>query len=354
MAWVVDETVVLSFGTSGKSLASGETGILPLVAEAVTAGTVLATGVSTKEGSSTGCDVRLIRVVGGANAAGNSGLTFPPHISSEASSQSFYVEPGSGGAIAIENLPDGLYDIVFAASRNVGFGDGGRVTQVTLEVGTASDTVETFSAENPASGSVTPHVTFSNVAPASGIIQVGYVATANFAYMGAIAFTFKGAGTNTYSYTGSGGLAAFGSSAVSKAKSSVGAGGAVFAGAAAVSRSRVPVISGGLTAGGSSAVTRTKVYQSGGGLVAGGSAATSLTGPSIYSYTGSGGMAAAGVAAISRVKVFVSSGGGVFGGSAIHSGGVPVVSSPGRTMRIEPEARTLSVEADIRILRIAA
>ncbi len=196
-AWPIGETIVVSFGTSTKSLASGEVGIRPLVAESVTAGTVVATDMTTREGTTTDSDLRLVRVVGGANAAGNTSLSLSPFISTQSMGESFYIEPGAGGAFAFENLPDGTYDIIFAASRNVGAGDGGRVTRVDIEVGSASDVTETFTAENPSSGSTAQHVTFTGVTPASGVIRLGYFALVNFGYMGAIAITFNGAGGGT-------------------------------------------------------------------------------------------------------------------------------------------------------------
>lgn len=197
----VGETILVSFGTTGKTVAADTNPVLVVSQSNMTAGTVYSGNLKEKAGQTlTGVSLVSVRPFASFNNAGNSALSLAPHISGAMMSQSLFVgtSPPSGptaddAAVKFVGLPAGTYDIVAAGSRNVA-SDGKRTTNVAVEVGTGSVLSGSYNAANPASGGEAPNCVFTAVSPVGGEIQLRVQRpvtndTTYFGYLGALAIT---------------------------------------------------------------------------------------------------------------------------------------------------------------------
>jgi len=145
--------------------------------------------------------------------------------------------------------------------------------------------------------------------------------------------------TQSYSYTGSGGMTLSGAAAKVKVRALAAAGGATFGGASTVAKKRTYTPSGGLQHGGAATAARAracsaaggcnfagaaarakiKVAAGVGGVVFAGSAPYSTSGTQQYSYTASGGATLSGASACVKKRVAAAAGGFAFGGAAAMS-----------------------------------
>jgi hypothetical protein len=142
----------------------------------------------------------------------------------------------------------------------------------------------------------------------------------NVGYAAVIA-TFKiASGTQSYSYTASGGMTLGGTAARVKKITKAAAGGIVLSGAAPNARGFGYLPSGGMLLGGTALRLVKRPVVPSGGLQMGGAATVSFNaGTQTYSYTASGGMLLGGVAAVLRSLKYLPTGGIVLSGTAAIS-----------------------------------
>jgi len=133
------------------------------------------------------------------------------------------------------------------------------------------------------------------------------------------AWEFKSS-TQSYSYTGTGGVAFSGSAALLKSALRTPVGGIVFAGSSAKLSGIVRTPSGGMVLGGTSAEIRSRVsVPTGGVILSGTSPSQGNHNTQSVTWTPSGGIHFAGVASIIKSAIRSASGGLLFAGSAPYS-----------------------------------
>lgn len=132
-------------------------------------------------------------------------------------------------------------------------------------------------------------------------------------------WVFEASGTQTFSYTATGGLSLSGSAAQLRAALPAPAGGVVFAGAAPAARATVRETAGGLVFAGTSDELRKAEPASAGGVLFGGAGtySSSSGGTNSYSYVADGGLTFAGVAVHANGRIVNSVGGIATGGAAL-------------------------------------
>jgi len=202
-AFAVGDVALYSFGQLAKTVASDTNDCRSADPSSIAPGTVIVADSIKKTGGASGVSLSVTRSFNQAATSlnGNVGLSFAPHISTSMSQASWFigVSPLAGNlvkdnaALTFSGLPAGAYEFIVAASRNVAE-DGLRNTTVAVEVGSGGGGPITYSAANPASGTVTPHATLTAVVPASGVVTLSFnrpdtSLSTKFGYLGAIAVT---------------------------------------------------------------------------------------------------------------------------------------------------------------------
>ena len=144
-------------------------------------------------------------------------------------------------------------------------------------------------------------------------------------------FTAAG-GTQSYSYTASGGLTFGGTASPTRNRVPSPAGGAVFGGVAVQTRNRTPSPAGGAVFGGTAVQTRNRTPSPAGGAVFGGHAAYTTSGTQTFTYVAVGGITLSGSATKLRGRAMSLGGGLLFGGAANLSKGKSLTPTGGVTL----------------------
>jgi len=202
-AFSIGDVALYSFGQMAKTIASDTNDCRSADPSAIAPGTVIVADSIKKAGGASGVSLAVTRSFNQAATSlnGNVALSFAPHISTSMSQASWFigVSPLAGNlvkdnaALTFSGLPAGTYEFIVAASRNVAE-DGLRNMTVAVEVGSGGGGPLTYSAANPASGTVTPHATLTAVVPDAGVVTLSFnrpdtSLSTKFGYLGAIAIT---------------------------------------------------------------------------------------------------------------------------------------------------------------------
>ncbi len=180
VSWPNDEYISMTFGDDNKPVGVNEyrvRGNHDSYTNLLTTSGAYITGVN--------FDAQLGRNTVTGPHYGNDALSYLPWISHNMTYDAAYVSVGHVGTYSFTNLPDSKYKLILSASRNVGRGDGSRITKYTINRGIVDGVnSQILDASNPLSGATSPYVEF-NVMPSAGVITFSFEANsgATFGYL---------------------------------------------------------------------------------------------------------------------------------------------------------------------------